>query len=208
MPRFTAVCCPWPRSSRRSSSSASARPTFDLAEPAFRLAFARACDLARSFTDLVRDRRGQLLFGWIRQAEQSGLILVGKLATFLPQDLDAVTAGLTLEWSSGIVERYVNRLKTIKRAMHGRASSRLLRIRVLTRPRSSRASDPRFTERRARAGREGASRPRSARSRAGASGLNGMGRPTDGPPIHIPVSDLPSRPYSGQPSPAPPARDE
>ncbi|MFF1584966.1 hypothetical protein ACFVX2_31585 [Streptomyces sp. NPDC058283] len=75
--------------------------TFDLAEPAFRLAFARACDLARSFTDLVRDRRGQLLFDWIRQAEQSGLILVGKLAPFLPQDLDAVTAGLTLEWSSG-----------------------------------------------------------------------------------------------------------
>ena len=50
------------------------------------------------------------------------------------QDLDAVTAGLTLEWSSGRVEGNVNRVKTLKRAMYGRASFRLLRIRILTRP--------------------------------------------------------------------------
>lgn len=30
----------------------------------------RACDLARALTDLVRNRRGSLLFEWIRQAEQ------------------------------------------------------------------------------------------------------------------------------------------
>ncbi|MEU9015166.1 transposase [Streptomyces sp. NPDC048479] len=95
---------------------------------------ARVCDLARSFTDLVRNRRGQLLSDWIRQAEQSGLVSVAKFAAFLRQDLDAVTAGLTLEWSSGIVEGHVNRVKTIKRAMYGRASFRLLRIRILTRP--------------------------------------------------------------------------
>lgn len=77
---------------------------------------ARTCDLARAFTDLVRNRRGQLLSNWIRQAEQSGLVSVAKFAAFLRQDLDAVTAGLTLEWSSGIVEGHVNRVKTIKRA--------------------------------------------------------------------------------------------
>ncbi|MGY4920297.1 transposase [Streptomyces sp. 900116325] len=64
----------------------------------------------------------------------SGLIPVAKFAAFLRQDLDAVTAGLTLEWSSGIVEGHVNRVKTIKRAMYGRASFRLLRIRILSRP--------------------------------------------------------------------------
>jgi transposase len=95
---------------------------------------ARTCDLARVFTGLVRDRRGHLLADWIRQAEHSGLIPVAKFAAFLRQDLDAVTAGLTLEWSSGIVEGHVNRVKTIKRAMYGRASFRLLRIRILTRP--------------------------------------------------------------------------
>jgi transposase len=55
-------------------------------------------------------------------------------AGFLRQDLDAVTTGLTLRWSSGVVEGHVNRVKTLKRAMYGRASFRLLRIRILTRP--------------------------------------------------------------------------
>lgn len=53
---------------------------------------------------------------------------------FLHQDLDAVTAGLTLPWSSGVVERHVNRVKTLKRAMYGRSSFELLRTRILTQP--------------------------------------------------------------------------
>ncbi|MFF1399419.1 transposase [Streptomyces sp. NPDC058287] len=84
-------------------------------------------------TDLVRNRRGQLLPAWIRQAEQSDVLPVAKFAAFLRQDLDAVTAGLTHEWSSGRVEGHVNRVKTIKRAMYGRAGFRLLRTRILAR---------------------------------------------------------------------------
>jgi transposase len=94
---------------------------------------ARACDLARAFTDLVRNRRGQLLPAWIRQAEHSDVLPVAKFAAFLRQDFDAVTAGLTHEWSSGKVEGHVNRVKTIKRAMYGRAGFRLLRTRILSR---------------------------------------------------------------------------
>jgi transposase len=45
--------------------------------------------------------------------------------------LDAVTAGLTLPHSSGLVEGNVNRIKTIKRQMYGRAGFDLLRKRVL-----------------------------------------------------------------------------
>ncbi|MEU5341655.1 hypothetical protein AB0H18_12620 [Streptomyces sp. NPDC020766] len=51
---------------------------------------------------------------------------------FLRQDLDAVTAGLTLLWSSGVVGGHVNRVNTLKRAMYGRASFDPLRIRILT----------------------------------------------------------------------------
>jgi transposase len=53
------------------------------------------------------------------------------LITGLRRDLDAVTAGLTLPWSSGPVEGNVNRIKTIKRQMYGRASFDLLRKRIL-----------------------------------------------------------------------------
>ncbi|MEU0625347.1 hypothetical protein ABZ329_31345 [Streptomyces rubiginosohelvolus] len=49
----------------------------------------------------------------------------------MDRDLDAVTAGLTLPWSSGAVEGHVNRIKMRKRQMFGRASFSLLRKRVL-----------------------------------------------------------------------------
>ncbi|MEV8311994.1 transposase [Streptomyces flavidovirens] len=94
----------------------------------------RACDLARAFTDLVRNRRGSFLLDWIRQAEQDAPKPMSGFAGFLRQDLAAVTAGPTLEWSSGVVEGHVNKVKTLKRAMYGRASFRLLRIRILTHP--------------------------------------------------------------------------
>ncbi|MEU4497523.1 ISL3 family transposase [Streptomyces sp. NPDC023998] len=92
----------------------------------------RACDLARAFADLVRHRRGFLLLEWIRQAERGAPKPMQGFAGSLRQDLDVVTAGLTLPWSSGVVEGHVNRVKTLKRAMYGRASFDLLRTRILT----------------------------------------------------------------------------
>ncbi|MFI5688203.1 ISL3 family transposase [Streptomyces sp. NPDC051636] len=77
----------------------------------------RACDLARAFADLVRHRRGYLLLEWIRQAEQDAPKPMRGFAGSLRQDLDAVAAGITLPWSSGVVEGHVNRVKTLKRAM-------------------------------------------------------------------------------------------
>ncbi|WP_181924122.1 transposase [Streptomyces inhibens] len=94
----------------------------------------RACDLARAFADLVRHQRGYLLQEWIRQAEQDTPKPMKGFAGFLRQDLDAATAGLALPWSSGVVEGHVNRIKTLKRAMSGRASFELLRTRILTQP--------------------------------------------------------------------------
>ena len=43
----------------------------------------------------------------------------------------AVQAAVTQRWSNGPVEGHVNRLKTIKRQMYGRAGFMLLRARVL-----------------------------------------------------------------------------
>ncbi|MEU2602531.1 transposase [Streptomyces hirsutus] len=94
----------------------------------------RARDLARAFADMVRHQRGYLLLEWIRQAEQGTPKPMKGFAGFLRQDLDAVTTGLTLPWSSGVVEGHVNRVKTLERAMCGRASFELSRTRILARP--------------------------------------------------------------------------
>jgi transposase len=91
----------------------------------------RACNLARAFTDLVRHQRGYLLPEWTRQAEQDAPKPMKGFTDSIRQDLHAVTAALTLRWNSGVVEGHVNRVKTLKRAMYGRASFVLLRTRIL-----------------------------------------------------------------------------
>ncbi|MER6162534.1 transposase [Streptomyces sp. NPDC001868] len=70
---------------------------------------------------------------WIRQAEQDAPKPMQGFAGSLRQDLDAVTAGLTLPWSSGVVEGHVNRSKLSRGQMYGRASFTFLRTRILTR---------------------------------------------------------------------------
>jgi transposase len=42
-----------------------------------------------------------------------------------------VTAALKWDWSNGQTEGQVNRLKTLKRAMYGRAKLDLLRLRLV-----------------------------------------------------------------------------
>ncbi|WP_234389111.1 hypothetical protein [Streptomyces sp. AS58] len=52
-------------------------------------------------------------------------------ALHILRDLDAVTAGRTLDWSSGSIEGAVNRIKRIKRQLYGRAGFELLRKMIL-----------------------------------------------------------------------------
>jgi transposase len=49
----------------------------------------------------------------------------------LQDDLSAVKAGLTLEWSNGVTEGQIHRLNLLKRQGYGRAGFVLLRQRVL-----------------------------------------------------------------------------
>ncbi len=92
-------------------------------------------DLARGFAALVRHQgTGQHLDTWIDRARHAGYPELRGFAAGLASDRDAVVAGLTQPWSSGAVEGHVNRIKTIKRQMYGRANLDLLRKRVLTLP--------------------------------------------------------------------------
>ncbi len=71
------------------------------------------------------------LHGWIDQARHSEFRPLMRFAYGLQKDISAVAAAVTTSWSSGQVEGQINRLKTIKRQMYGRASFELLRARVL-----------------------------------------------------------------------------
>jgi len=85
----------------------------------------------RDFADLMNKHRGDRLPDWMLRVQADNLPALHSLVTGLRRDLDAVTAGPTMIWSSGPVEGAVNRIKTIKRSMYGRAGFDLLRRRIL-----------------------------------------------------------------------------
>lgn len=87
--------------------------------------------LAERFATLIRTRAAADLDPWLADAAASRHPEFRTLARSLKQDVDAVRAALTLDWSNGPTEGSVNRLKAIKRQMFGRAGFALLRARVL-----------------------------------------------------------------------------
>jgi transposase len=54
-----------------------------------------------------------------------------RFAHNLRRDIDAVRNAITERWSNGQTEGQINRLKTLKRAMYGRAGPELLRARMV-----------------------------------------------------------------------------
>lgn len=85
----------------------------------------------RDFSEILTDRLGSTLPTWIDAVDASQLPGLTGFALHLRRDLDAVTAGLTLDWSSGSIEGAVNRIKKIKRQLYGRAGFELLRKMIL-----------------------------------------------------------------------------
>ena len=80
---------------------------------------------------MLTGRHGDRLQDWITDVASTDAPPLRSFANGLRHDLDAVTAGLTTDYSSGAVEGTVNRIKTIKRQMYGRASFDLLRKRII-----------------------------------------------------------------------------
>jgi transposase len=66
---------------------------------------------------------------WLGEAKGSALV---GFAQGIESDAEAVSAAFSEPWSTSPVEGHINRLKTIKRSMYGRASYDLLRQRILT----------------------------------------------------------------------------
>jgi transposase len=90
-----------------------------------------ALDLADAFAGLIRKQSPCTLGEWLTLGEASSDPDLRRFAEGIRRDEAAVRAAVTETWSNGPVEGHVNRLKTIKRQMYGRAGFVLLRARVL-----------------------------------------------------------------------------
>ncbi|MBZ0303442.1 MAG: transposase [Anaerolineae bacterium] len=87
--------------------------------------------LARDFAEIVRQQQPEKLDAWLKQASESGFQVWKNFAASLRQDYEAVRAALLYSWSNGPTEGHVNRLKSVKREMYGRANIDLLRQRLV-----------------------------------------------------------------------------
>ncbi len=90
-----------------------------------------AFTLAHQLLALVRQRIPAVLTPWIETCRSSGIPVLKTFAERLLRDLPFIQAALELPYSNGVTEGHVNRLKTIKRIMYGRASFEVLRRWVL-----------------------------------------------------------------------------
>jgi transposase len=86
---------------------------------------------AVTFRRLLRKRLSAQFPQWLARAERNPVPELRSFALGLHQEYAAVAAAFQYRWSNGPVEGHVNRLKTIKRQMYGRANFDLLQQRVL-----------------------------------------------------------------------------
>jgi DNA-binding NarL/FixJ family response regulator len=87
--------------------------------------------LIKGFAALIHKQGVRTLMEWQEQARTGASVELRRFAEGLSRDQAAVQAALAEPWSNGPVEGHINRLKTIKRQMYGRAGLALLRARVL-----------------------------------------------------------------------------
>ena len=87
--------------------------------------------LVQDFLGMLRERQEHQLDGWMQEARNNDIKEMISFVAGIERDYDAVRAGLRLTWSQGPVEGTVNKIKTHKRLMYGRASFKLLRLKML-----------------------------------------------------------------------------
>lgn len=93
--------------------------------------FATLRSFSMRFRGIFHSRTSAKLEEWIDDAIRSGLCFLARFARFLRRDIDAVCNAIDMPWSNGQAEGQINRLKTIMRAMYGRAGSELIKARMM-----------------------------------------------------------------------------
>jgi transposase len=79
----------------------------------------------------MENKQGNKLNKWIAKGMDCPIHELRAFAKGLLTDFTAVKNAFSSQWSNGQVEGQINKLKTVKRQMYGRASFILLRKRMI-----------------------------------------------------------------------------
>ena len=88
--------------------------------------------LAMRFRGLLGGGTVEGLEVWLNDARKCGIYGMRRFVRTLRQDIEAVRNAVLERWSNGQTEGQINKLKTLKRAMYGRAGVDLLRARMMS----------------------------------------------------------------------------
>jgi len=87
--------------------------------------------LSQEFVTMLKERQAEALDSWLTRAKACHVTELTSFVNGIRRDAAAVRAACSSQWSNGITEGHVNRLKFLKRQMFGRAHLDLLRVKVL-----------------------------------------------------------------------------
>jgi transposase len=88
-------------------------------------------DLVATFKAMLAAHHDEDLNAWMKSAQSLGSPDVDSFVNGVSRDIDAVRNAIATEYSNGLAEGSVNKIKRIKHTMYGRASFDTLRIKVL-----------------------------------------------------------------------------
>jgi len=88
-------------------------------------------DVVSSFKAIIFSKQTKNLNAWTKRALRLGLDEITSFVNGISRDIDAVENAILSDYSNGLAEGSVNKLKTIKRIMYGRCGFSLLRNKLL-----------------------------------------------------------------------------
>lgn len=88
-------------------------------------------NLVNEFKSILKRKNTNALAAWMDKTAAPGLPELNAFTAGLKQDIDAVCNAVSSDYSNGLVEGTVNKIKVVKRIMYGRCHFQLLRYKCL-----------------------------------------------------------------------------
>ena len=88
-------------------------------------------DIVNEFKTLVKDKKLKALNKWMDKVNSLGIVELDAFVNGLKQDINAVNNAITTDFSNGLAEGVINKIKVIKRIMYGRCHFDTLRNKCL-----------------------------------------------------------------------------
>ncbi|UWV46284.1 transposase [Acetivibrio thermocellus] len=93
--------------------------------------FEKIYKITWEFKSMLTDKNIDALDKWMEGAKNLNIPEINSFINVIERDMEAVRNAIKYEYSNGLVEGYINKLKVIKRIMYGRCSFETLKTKIL-----------------------------------------------------------------------------